>query len=604
MKKIVLSALALTLAFPSFAQWSTGTGKIYTTTSTDKVGIGTSSPDHPLTVVGLIKSDNLYSNGSTTFLGTAGNTTMTGGANTLVGTGAGSYLTTGGLNTVIGWGGGRMTTGNHNIVLGTVNTSNSNRFPGQGLTSGEHNIFIGNGSGSWLSTGQGNIAVGSGSMTGGNGSYNTILGHNAGINGVSGNNNVYIGQYAGSTGSSTSNNVFIGGEAGAFNSTGNSLTYLGYRAGYSSTDGLTNATAIGYNAQTTASNTVILGNGANVGIGTTAPTVKLTIQGTASASTPAAVWTDASIGQATFGDGEGKSIMNAIASSDASVRPVMFGRRSRGTLAAPTAVQTGDHIASLLSSSYDGTGFQNAGAVTFVAESTPSSGAAPTRIDLITGSNAGNRTARLTVGSTGLVGIGTINPISPLSIASTNSSFGMIRLTQNNTNGEASIGFRDGSDSDAQSWVIGKNVNSSTSDDFRWFYGGTKMMLTTSGDLGIGTTTIPTGYKFAVNGAAIATSVKVQLYTSWPDFVFKKDYQLPTLAEVKTYIDKNQHLPDMPSADEVHNNGLDLGETNRLLTKKVEELTLYLIQQEGRIKALEMKIDKTTAAKKHKNNVL
>ncbi|MGY3214781.1 hypothetical protein [Mucilaginibacter sp. HD30] len=102
------------------------------------------------------------------------------------------------------------------------------------------------------------------------------------------------------------------------------------------------------------------------------------------------------------------------------------------------------------------------------------------------------------------------------------------------------------------------------------------------GNVGIGTTDTQ-GYKLAVNGSAIATSMKVKPNGSWPDFVFLKDYRLPTLTEVKTYIDKNQHLPDMPSADEVHTNGLDLGEMNRLLLKKVEELTLYLIEKDKQL---------------------
>jgi hypothetical protein len=61
--------------------------------------------------------------------------------------------------------------------------------------------------------------------------------------------------------------------------------------------------------------------------------------------------------------------------------------------------------------------------------------------------------------------------------------------------------------------------------------------------------------------------------------VFKKDYQLRPLSEVKTYIDQNQHLPEIPSAQEIAKDGLNLGEMNRLLVKKVEELTLYLIEQ-------------------------
>jgi hypothetical protein len=113
------------------------------------------------------------------------------------------------------------------------------------------------------------------------------------------------------------------------------------------------------------------------------------------------------------------------------------------------------------------------------------------------------------------------------------------------------------------------------------------------GRLGIGTSTIPTGYKLAVNGAAIATSMKVKLYANWPDFVFMKDYKLPTLTEVKNYIDKNQHLPDIPSANEVHKNGLDLGEMNRLLLKKVEELTLYLIDKDEQMNKQQQQAEKT-----------
>jgi hypothetical protein len=106
-----------------------------------------------------------------------------------------------------------------------------------------------------------------------------------------------------------------------------------------------------------------------------------------------------------------------------------------------------------------------------------------------------------------------------------------------------------------------------------------------TGSVSIGTTD-PKSYKLAVNGSAIATSMTVKLNTNWPDYVFKKDYQHLTLQELKIYIDQNQHLPDMPSAQEVGENGLNLGEMNKLLVKKVEELTLYLIEKDKEIKEL------------------
>jgi hypothetical protein len=65
--------------------------------------------------------------------------------------------------------------------------------------------------------------------------------------------------------------------------------------------------------------------------------------------------------------------------------------------------------------------------------------------------------------------------------------------------------------------------------------------------------------------------------------VFKNDYKLPALSDVKTYIDKNHHLPEIPSAAEIKKDGINLGEMNKVLVKKVEELTLYLIDKDKQI---------------------
>jgi len=99
------------------------------------------------------------------------------------------------------------------------------------------------------------------------------------------------------------------------------------------------------------------------------------------------------------------------------------------------------------------------------------------------------------------------------------------------------------------------------------------------GNIGIGTT-YTYGYNFAVNGTAIATSMTVKLYANWPDYVFKPAYVLPKLTDIGTYINEHHHLPEMPSAEDVAKDGLNLGEMNKLLVKKVEELTLYLIQKD------------------------
>jgi hypothetical protein len=83
-------------------------------------------------------------------------------------------------------------------------------------------------------------------------------------------------------------------------------------------------------------------------------------------------------------------------------------------------------------------------------------------------------------------------------------------------------------------------------------------------------------YKLTVNGKVRAHAMKV--YTTWSDFVFEKEYALPTLEEVENYIIENGHLKDIPSAKEVEANGIELGEMNKLLLQKIEELTLYMIE--------------------------
>ena len=95
--------------------------------------------------------------------------------------------------------------------------------------------------------------------------------------------------------------------------------------------------------------------------------------------------------------------------------------------------------------------------------------------------------------------------------------------------------------------------------------------------VGMGTTAIPSGVKMAVNGKINCKEVEVTL-TGWSDFVFAEDYQLRTLEEVEEYINENNHLPDVPSEKEVLENGVNVGEMNSTLLRKIEELTLYMIE--------------------------
>jgi hypothetical protein len=112
-----------------------------------------------------------------------------------------------------------------------------------------------------------------------------------------------------------------------------------------------------------------------------------------------------------------------------------------------------------------------------------------------------------------------------------------------------------------------------------------------TGNFSIGTNN-PQGYRLAVNGSAIFTSAKVKPFANWPDYVFDPTYSLRPLAGVEKFIQQNHHLPEVPSADEVKQDGLDLGANQAILLKKIEELTLYIIAQQKEINELKKEMKK------------
>lgn len=188
--------------------------------------------------------------------------------------------------------------------------------------------------------------------------------------------------------------------------------------------------------------------------------------------------------------------------------------------------------------------------------------------------------------ATGNVGIGITSPQNIMHVNGASDGYGYLRITDGTIGSTASDGVRIGYNSG--SFRIQNYENSPIS-----FFTNTSTEAVTiiaNGNVGIGTTD-PQGYKLAVNGNMIATSVKVKLHADWPDYVFHKNYSLKPLYEVEKYIKVNNHLPDIPSAYEIQVGGLDLGEMNAKLLKKIEELTLYIIDQNKRIEKLEEEIN-------------
>jgi hypothetical protein len=188
--------------------------------------------------------------------------------------------------------------------------------------------------------------------------------------------------------------------------------------------------------------------------------------------------------------------------------------------------------------------------------------------------------------TTGNIGIGTISPTTPLTVNGiilaniSNASGDNSNIQFGNANAATSSGDKRGAiwlDNDGRlkfRSVTGYGIA------FRNVSNTYDIMNVTDNGLSIGTANVPTGYLFSVNGSAIATSMTVKLNANWPDYVFKPSYHLASLNEINDYISQNHHLPEIPSAQEIAKDGLNIGEMNKILVKKVEELTLYLIEKD------------------------
>lgn len=120
------------------------------------------------------------------------------------------------------------------------------------------------------------------------------------------------------------------------------------------------------------------------------------------------------------------------------------------------------------------------------------------------------------------------------------------------------------------------------------------LMMRGNGNIGIGT--ITPNEKLSVNGNIRAHEIKVET-ASWPDYVFAKDYELPSLDEIERNIKENGHLPSVPSAEEVKEKGINIGEMNATLLKKIEELTLYMIELNKIVKNQQHEINQLKSKK-------
>nr|WP_299340997.1 fibronectin type III domain-containing protein [Allomuricauda sp.] len=118
----------------------------------------------------------------------------------------------------------------------------------------------------------------------------------------------------------------------------------------------------------------------------------------------------------------------------------------------------------------------------------------------------------------------------------------------------------------------------------------TNSVASYDGQVAVGRSTVPTGYKLAVEGKIRSREVRVD-QDNWPDYVFEDDYDLPSIEEVERFIKTKGHLLNIPSAQEIEENGVPLGKMDKLLLQKIEELTLYIIEMKKEIRILERRIE-------------
>ncbi|ELR68655.1 hypothetical protein C900_00166 [Fulvivirga imtechensis AK7] len=175
---------------------------------------------------------------------------------------------------------------------------------------------------------------------------------------------------------------------------------------------------------------------------------------------------------------------------------------------------------------------------------------------------ANNHLSDVIIDAEGDMGIGTTNPKRKLHASS--ESMVQLRLERPNTaTGVTDIGSANG--------------------DLYFYPGGYDLkngdvFIHTSGKVGIGTTD-PGSFKLAVEGKIGAREVQVTATNPWPDYVFEENYPLTPLSDLEVYLKENKHLPGIPDAKTVEEEGVKLGEMNTKLLEKVEELTLYLLEQ-------------------------
>ncbi|PRY23271.1 hypothetical protein CLV58_14228 [Spirosoma oryzae] len=372
---------------------------------------------------------------------------------------------------------------------------------------------------------------------------NVLLGPQTGLQNT-GSSNVFIGYQSGKTNTSAGSNTFIGYQSGAANQTGTANFMGGAQAGINNTSGGYNV-FIGPQAganNTTGSYNMFMGNVAG----------GLNKNGSYNMA---------------IGDGAG---FNNNANQN-----TYIGTR------AGFNVQTGDNNVFIGFGANTGGG--NAGALTNAIAIGANA--------IVTASNA------LVLGSGVNVGIGTSAPNNKLEIVSAASNTSGLRLANLKSSSPVTVATAKYLTVDANGDVVLGSASGSgrtAVEEVNWTVEGDHLKNTNAGGvvIGPGVQNTPAGYRLYVSDGILTEKVKVAVKSTddWSDRVFEDSYRLRTLGQVERFISKNKHLPGIPSAQEVVEKGVDVGQMQAKLLEKVEELTLYTIRQQKEIEHLKQMI--------------
>ena len=523
------------------------------------------------------------------YVSTSPSVSSPGSDNTLIGVGAGNANMSGAGNLIIGRAAGVSNMGGtKNAFLGWS--------AGQANASGYSNAFVGYGTGFTNSTGYQNTFIGSESgYTNSIGTNNLFVGFRTGYFNATGSNNSFIGTGAGYNNTAGAENVFIGADAGGSNTTGNRNIFIGSLAGTANLTGEQN-TVIGYQAGNKLNSTANTFFGYRAGASATT--------GNFNSFIGVQAGTNTTTGNANYMFGTNSGFNNTTGSGNYFLGDNAGYYNTTGGfnvyIGANAANGSGVNGSNNVAIGFESGQLNVGGATNMFLGFRADAGANNLQNAVAIGANARvSASNAIVLGGTGAnavnVGIGTVAPANRLEVVSSTAGTSGLRLTSLAGVTSTSVSASRFLTINAQGDVVLANYTAGARTaitDNLWQVSGNLLKNSNTGGVVIGSdiNKLPANYNLYVSKGILTEKVKVAVKNTseWSDYVFAPNYKLRSLREVENFVKRNKHLPDVPSAEEVVKEGVDMARMDARLLAKIEELTLYVIKQQKQIEQLQL----------------